>query len=65
MIIHILSGGGGGGGGVVGIPTLALTTVPDEDIDSDKLAELCPVLLLTLTTFRKKKALTYFVDHIT
>lgn len=44
MIMHILSGGGGGGGAVVvGIPTLAVTTVPDtEDIDKDKLAVLGP-----------------------
>jgi hypothetical protein len=42
--MHILSGGGGGGGAVVvGIPTLAVTTVPDtEDIDKDKLAVLGP-----------------------
>jgi hypothetical protein len=42
--MHILSGGGGGGGAVVvGIPTLAVTTVPDtEDIDNDKLAVLGP-----------------------
>ena len=47
MIIHILRGGGGGGGAVVvGIPTLAVTTVPDtEDIDNDKLAVLGPDLV--------------------
>jgi len=54
MIMHILRGGGGGGGAVVvGMPTLAVTTVPDtEDIDNDKLAVLGPDLVTLIAIWK-------------